>query len=134
MFSDGKPLLTKFDSERAESCASMEASGVGLESTPGLVTRASGEPPIGYEHNTYALKKPKMRHVTTRMANSVRGALYDLQHFDELPPAQSGESPSAVTKFALTRDNRTPYLLLVLILILVICAMCSLARSGTSKK
>ena len=133
-YTRGEPLLTQFNSERADRCASMKAAGVGLGPHPSLVARASGEPPIGYEHNSYARKKPSVKHITTRMANSVRGALYDLQHFNELPPAQSGQSPAAVTAFALSRDNRTPYLLLVFIFLLVVCAMVSVVRSGGSKK
>ena len=109
-YTRGAPLLTQFNTERAEMCG----------------------PSPSFAEPTYA--KPKMRHITTRMANSVRGALYDLKHFDELPPARSGQSPGAVTAFALSRDNRTPYLLLVLILILVLCAVVSLVRSGGSKK
>jgi len=131
-YTQGTALLPRFDAQRAERCASMEAAGVGLSEDPSLVARASGEPPIGYEARE--LKKPRMHHLTTRMANSVRGALYDLQHFDELPPARSGSSPGAVTTFALTRDNRTPYLLLVLVFVLVLIATVSMVRSLGAKK
>lgn len=119
-YTGGKPLLTQFNAERADMCTSMQAAGVGMSHHPELVARASGEPPIGYNAR---LKKPKLRHITTRMANSVRGAMYDLQHFNELPPAQSGQSPGAVAMFAMTRDNRTPYLLLAFILLLVLSAV-----------
>ena len=107
---------------------------------PMLVRRASGEPPIGYQPNTYFTyggdgdgeeeevvvpqkKLPRSHNMGVRMMNSVRGALYDMQHFSELPPAQSGDSPSHVTWYAVTRDNRLPYLLLLFIMILVIVAV-----------
>lgn len=124
---DGAPLLTQFNTQRAQACADMQAAGLGLG--PG-----AGTPPIGYQPNTYGgaaaaaatttvKKQPRSRHMGVRMLNSVRGALYDMQHFSELPPAQSGESPSQVTWYAMTRDNRLPYLMLLFIAILVVVAM-----------
>jgi hypothetical protein len=122
-YTNGKPLLTQFNDERASMCAHMEVVG----DTPiATYSQPADEGPV--------LKKPRMRHITTRMANSVRGAMYDLQHFNELPPARSGQSPSEVAMFALTRDNRTPYLLLVLIFALVVSAALMGVRSYASKK
>ena len=67
------------------------------------------------------------------MLNSVRGAMYDLQHFNELPPAQSGEAPSQVAMYALTRDNRLPYILLVITFILIMVAAVFGVRTQLSK-
>ena len=125
----GNPLLTQFDEDRADTCASMEAAGVGM------VPSETGDPPIGYTPNSYSImRKPRARHITTRMANSLRGALYDMQHFNELPPARSGESPGSVARFVVSRDNRTPYLLLVLTFILVLTGVVLGVRSQGTKK
>lgn len=155
---DGTALLPQFNQQRSSACASMEMQGVGMEPpNPRLVTRASGEPPIGYAPHVYAypqfgpqtpavrFKKNKKRssvppkalplkYIPMRTFNSVRGALYDMKHFGDLPPAQSGASPSTIAYFALTRDGRTPYLLIGVTIILAVVAVVLLVRSGGKQK
>lgn len=74
-------------------------------------------------------------HIPSASANSLRGTLYDLQHWEELPPAVNGESPSTVLKYALTRDGRQMYLLyficVVVVVILIIIFLLKLARTLT---
>ncbi len=158
---NGTALLPQFNGERSLSCANMEMQGVGLGApNPALVARSSGEPPIGYAPNVYAyngsrgsrtdtlkpvrtstvgVKKGGKRGIAfktipSRVSNSVRGVLYDMQHRSELPPAQSGMSPGRVTTFALTRDNRMPYLLFLLTVVLALVATVFVVRSATKQK
>jgi hypothetical protein len=150
---DGSAMLPQFDQQRASACASMELAGVGTgPPNTRLLPRASGEPPIGYAPHDYAYPKvgpqqskptptpttPQktipLKHIPLRTLNSVRGALYDMQHFADLPPAQSGASPSAVTYFALTRDGRTPYLLIALTIIIALVAVILFVRSKGRQK
>lgn len=132
----GQPLFPQYNQQRQSVCGEMKQAGVGMGApNPALVRRASGEPPIGYAPNTYfkydgveEKKKKnglreKTRHMGVRMMNSVRGAVYDMQHFSELPPAQSGEAPSQVAWYAVSRDNRFPYILLIGVAIVALIAM-----------
>ena len=107
--------------------------------------RASGKPPIGpcataSGVRADVIKKEKVsksipfKYIPIRTFNSVRGALYDMQHFDELPPAQSGASPSNVTSFALTRDGRMPYLLIFVTIILGLTSIILFVRSASNQK
>lgn len=48
----------------------------------------------------------------SRLSNSVRGAFYDLAHYNELPPKLEGESTGTVLAYAVTRDDRLGYLML----------------------
>lgn len=140
-YSGGRPLFPHFYGQQEGRCYEMEQQGVGMTHNPNLVARASGEPPIGYGKNSYSLSpepvpktKPVFKHMSTRMLNSVRGALYDLQHFNELPPAQSGEAPSQVAMYALTRDNRLPYILLLITFVLIMVAAVCGVRTQLSPK
>lgn len=110
----GAPIMSEFQQQRAAECVKVVAPA----------TAAEKKAPRS---------RPILSHIPTRVVNSVRGALYDLQHFNELPPAQSGQSPSNVTWYALSRDNRIPYLLLFTTVVLVIVALISLVRSRRSK-
>lgn len=123
----GESIIQGYTDCRAAACDEMLDAGVGMTGNPNLVARASGEPPIGYAPNVYAPElrvqaRKKSRHLTARVLNSVRGAVYDMQHFGDLPPARSGESPSSVAQYALTRDGRAPYLTLVFAGVLVVVA------------
>ena len=51
--------------------------------------------------------------LSTRTVNSVRGALYDLRHYDQLPPVQSGAPVGDVMCFVAFRDGRFPFIILV---------------------
>ena len=147
----GAPVMHPFNVERSAACAAMETSGIGLgASNPGFVARASGEPPIGYAPQPMKpsfgprhpvrveTKKTKDKipfgMIPMRTLNSVRGALYDLKHFNELPAAQNGESPSGVAMFALTRDNRAPYLCIAVVVVLILTAVIILLRNCAVKK
>lgn len=112
----GHPLFPRFQQQIQERCEAMPDPG---PVDPKLLPPASGEPPIG---------KKSRKHITSRMMNSVRGAVYDMRNFDKLPPAQAGQPPEQVAKFVLTRDHRGPYLLLVLTLVLVLIALVSACR------
>ena len=149
----GQPLLPQFNVQRAAQCGAMAEAGVGIGApNPQLVTRASGEPPIGYGVNSYfryggdgeqsvppaaptkkKTKKSRFKHMGVRMMNSARGTMYDLRHFSDLPPAQSGESPTSVTWYTMTRNNRLPYLLLLLIMILVLVSVVLGLKSASKR-
>lgn len=122
----GGPILQGYNDCRAAVCDEMQDAGVGMGTNPNLVARASGEPPVGYSR----LAPKKTRHLAARVMNSVRGAVYDMKHFGELPPAQSGESPTSVAWYAVSRDDRAPYLTLVLAGALVVVALVMASRSG----
>lgn len=47
-----------------------------------------------------------------KLSNSVRGAFYDLAHYNELPPKLEGESTGTVLAYAVTREDRLGYLML----------------------
>jgi hypothetical protein len=127
-YSGGTPLFPQFYNQKVDTCATMQEQGVGMG--PTRLPLASGDPPIGYRE---AKPKPALKHMGTRMMNSVRGALYDLQHFNELPPAQSGEAPSEVAKFALSRDNRLPYIFLVITCVLMLMAVAGAVKAHMPK-
>lgn len=123
---EGAPVFPQFYNEKMDTCGAMQEMGVGEGAT--RLPLASGDPPIGYKAS-----KPALKHLGTRMMNSVRGAMYDLQHFNELPPAQSGDAPSEVAKFAFSRDNRLPYIMLVVICVLMLMGVVGGVRSQMSK-
>lgn len=67
--------------------------------------------------------------ISSRTVNSVRGALYDMQHYDQLPPVRSGAPVSNVLSFVVTRDGRFPYILLSVTLVLIVSALIMILRS-----
>jgi|688.fasta_scaffold00628_52 hypothetical protein len=70
-----------------------------------------------------------------KMVNSVRGSLYDLQHWDKLTPTLNGENTCGILKYTLTRDTRAPYLLLwVSLLLLLIILICLAITVGIKKR
>jgi hypothetical protein len=70
-----------------------------------------------------------------KMVNSVRGSLYDLQHWDKLTPTLNGENTCGILKYTLTRDTRAPYLLLwVSLLLLLIILICLAVTVGIKKR
>ena len=72
---------------------------------------------------------------TRKMVNSVRGSLYDLQHWDELTPTLNGENTCGILKYTLTRDTRAPYLLLwVSLMLLLIILICVAITLGIKKR
>jgi len=113
------PLFPQFQQQIKERCDAMPDP----TSNPKILPPASGEPPIG--------KKPRRpyKYITSRMMNSVRGAIHDMKHYDELPPAKVGKTPEQVANFVVTRDNRGPYLLLMLMLVLVLVALVSVIKN-----
>lgn len=142
---NGSAILPQFNAQRALSCTNMELRGVGIGTPdPSLLPRASGEPPIGYAPNVYSKrdnvritkqnrrnKSIPFKSIPTRTFNSVRGAIYDMKHFNQLPPAQAGASPSHVASFALTRDGRMPYLIILLTVVLAITSVIFIVRSAS---
>jgi len=116
---NGEALLPRFNTERALSCGSKETSS-------GVGARANVQ--------THPAKRIPFNYIPIRTFNSVRGALYDMKHFNELPPTQEGQSPSDVTSFVLTRDGRTPYLLIFVSIILGVISLVLLLRSVTKEK
>jgi hypothetical protein len=150
-----KPLFPAFDAQRAAACAQNEAAGVGMRDPPGTVTRASGEPPIGYRprYNLYPArarasvakqearkpvatkvgveekvegkKKEKMKKDRGKFLNSLRGALYDAKHWSELP----GESTAQNLEFVCTRDDRGAFLMLFLTIIVFLVTLVAVAIS-----
>lgn len=107
---------------------------------PGLACRAHLYPDIPEEiglsptGNEFApcVEEPEDNQT---IANSVRGAMYDMKHWDQLP-GDSGEEKCA---FVATRDGRGPYLaagmfvVLMLVVLLILC-ICLCAKSAKSRR
>lgn len=78
--------------------------------------------------------------ITDKMYNSIRGSLYDLKHWQQLPPVKNKNSPpstSDIFRYVVTRDNRMGYLVAWLILILILFVLLGLSISvivGSAKK
>jgi hypothetical protein len=57
-----------------------------------------------------------------KMLNTVRGIVYDLKHFKELPPAQEGQGSKKTIAYVFGRDDRPVYLALIISgIILIVC-------------
>jgi hypothetical protein len=57
----------------------------------------------------------------------VRGAFYDLAHFNELPPKLEGESTGSVLAYAVTRDDRMGYLMLYFAILVLFLTLIGVA-------
>jgi hypothetical protein len=75
-------------------------------------------PPVRRRHSPFH-QHSRTKHAINRMHNipwrtftSVRGVVYDIRHWKQLPPARNGASGFEVIQFACTRDGRTPYIIL----------------------
>jgi hypothetical protein len=71
----------------------------------------------------------KLRDLPKKLSNSVRGALYDLRHWKQLPSVAAGEPGTKTIKYVLMRDNRGGYLLMAIALIFFIIALISAMSS-----
>lgn len=83
-----------------------------------------GAMPAKKEH-TYQ----KVRDLPKKLSNSVRGALYDLRHWKQLPSVSAGEPGTQTIKYVFMRDNRGGYLLMAVALIFFIIALVSAMTS-----
>ena len=149
-----KPLFPLFDAQRKQICAEDEErarwvskdgagfsgpAGAGCGVSAGLGVASTSNANIRTNVNTASLSsevdaagdtgfttqrapiKPKNKFV-----NSIRGALYDLKHWRELPL----DTATDTWKFIATRDDRAGYLLLLLTLILFCIAVLVMAISS----
>ena len=68
----------------------------------------------------------------------MRGALYDMRHMSELPPAKNGENPTNVQKYVLYRDDRMMYILymasMVVLIVLFIVYLVQLLKQLKPKQ
>ena len=68
---------------------------------------------------------PQLHEVGEHMVSSIRGTLYDLKHWKQLPPVRARLGTGNTVKYVLTRDFRAVYLLLsVSILVFIIVLVC----------
>ncbi len=144
-----QPLFPSFDAQRAVNCSRRQAMGVGMvTNSPSLVSQP---PPLGYQpdvalvgdnvqinplalgvpgyYNLSVPPVPMKKKEPNKMMNSVRGALYDMKHWDELP----AEGTKDTLSFVCTRDNRLPYLLLFITIIVLLIALLGVVISFTVK-
>lgn len=113
---EGQPQFPVYQQEIQERCDAMSAP----LADPKRLPLASGEPPIG--------KKIPYKRITSRMMTSVKGAVRDMKNFDQL--SQTHETPEKVVYFVMTREERYPYLMLTLTVILTMLAIMSACRCG----
>ena len=96
------------------------------------VTEDAAAPPAANPQPATDVKRGKA--FARNMVNSVRGTVYDLAHWSELPPSASGESSTKVLAYAVTRDSRTGYLMLWYALFTLIVALIGAAVNMGCKK
>ena len=61
---------------------------------------------------------------------ALQGVKYDLNHLSQLPPATEGGGTLECIQYAVTRDGRSPFVLFVIsLLLLVLCMTLAVRRS-----
>ena len=71
----------------------------------------------------------RFRDLPKKLSNSVRGALYDLRHWKQLPSVAAGEPGTKTIKYVFMRDNRSGYILMAIAIIFFIIALVSAMSS-----
>jgi len=109
----GEPLVPWFKTVQQEECSKMEKEKVGLVSDPNLVATEGQPPALGYLKNDEEPVKYNFmwQQIPTHMLKSVRGALFDLK------------TPDADVVKSITCENRLPYILLVISVMMVLLAL-----------
>lgn len=139
------PLFPTFNAQRAANCELRESGGgpgVRYLRPPVEPRRAAPGFPISNlysdarEHPAFVddPPPPPQPDFKRRMLNSVRGSLYDMKHWDELPPTREGRDVGDILKYTLSRDKRAPYLLLWSSLILLLIIMTAFVIKLCMKK
>lgn len=148
------PLFPTFNGQRAADCAIRQArqhDGIGVVprnlvaqpvpplgytpyevmGLPGYYQRANQYPVVGEEKKKPVGGKHAVadaeKSFVSRMANSVRGSLYDMKHWKQLPPKLAGQSNGAVFTYVVSRDDRLGYLLLWITMIVMLITLIGVA-------
>lgn len=155
---EAKPLFPLFDAQRKKICSEQEErarlmlkdpagfsgpAACNVAAPGGIRTNINVEPhpqngaaPNSPHNGAFTpelskLAAPHAKHIKkNRFLNSIRGALYDLKHWKELPP----ETATDTWKFITTRDDRGGYLLLLFTLVLFFIAVLIMLISGMRQK
>ena len=71
---------------------------------------------------------PSTHHVrfSTKMSHSIKGALYDLKHWKQLPPTKVGASRLHTLNYVMTRDDRLSYLIVWLFVCILVITLIGL--------
>lgn len=140
------PLFPTFNAQRAVNCAIREAR---KNNVPIQNLVAQPVPPLGLQpYQVMGMpayyqpdplvgvvkKKPlsssggkPATSFVSRMANSLRGSVYDLKHWNELPPKLHGQSGGKVLSYVVARDDRLGYLLLWITMIVMLITLIGVA-------
>ena len=94
-----------------------------MDGTPGYVEE---------EEDVEQNRKQPLDHMSKRLINAVRGTMYDLKHWDDLPPVRADSTTSESATYILTRDERAYYLSIVVALVIFVIAII-LALMAASK-
>lgn len=85
------------------------------------------------KHVEATLRNMPMRAVVPCMINTVRGAAYDLAHWNELPTAEQGVLPTL--QFVTMRDGRGSFFMLwILVMLLAVVIVFAVAPVGSKKQ
>jgi hypothetical protein len=119
-----------------------------LHSPLPFVAGSLGPPASGYPSNQYSegqaldympprppvgitLNRARLSTIPKKISNSVRGALYDMRHFKQIPKMRGGVRTDTL-KYICTRDDRMTYLLLTLAFVFLAVSLvtCWCQRGG----
>lgn len=123
------PLTSKFDAARAAICAENAVRAATLMAEG--ATEVSVDPPTSSSSTRSVLASApaaSSASLTTSLSNSIKGMVYDLQHYKELPPAKAGLGALPTLSFAVSRDGRLPYVITTFAVMLVALAAFSMMR------
>ena len=112
-----------------------------LHSPLPFVSGALGPPASGYPSNQYSegqslyyepppppagvtMNRSRIGTIPKKISNSVRGALYDMRHWKQIPKGHGGVRTDTL-KYICTRDDRMTYLMLTLAFVLLTVALVS---------
>jgi hypothetical protein len=123
-----------------------------LRGPPLPVAGSLGSPASGYPSNQYSegqslyyepprpspgitLNRTRLSTIPKKMSNSVRGALYDMRHWKQIPKSRGGVRTDTL-KYVCTRDDRMTYLLLTLAFVFLAVSLvtCWCQRGGTQSQ
>jgi hypothetical protein len=76
---------------------------------------------------------PQSHEIGEHVVSSIRGALYDLNHWKQLPPIQARMGTAKTLKYVVTRDFRAVYLLLFVSILVFIAVLVCCGRSMVTR-
>ena len=119
-----------------------------LQSPLPFVAGSLGPPASGYPSNQYSegqslsympprplpgvtINRARLSTIPKKISNSVRGTLYDMRHFKQIPKMRGGVRTDTL-KYICTRDDRMTYLLLTLAFVFLAVSLvtCWCQRGG----